>query len=304
MRVRTIQLEDIAQYEQIGVEEGRKSSLNLQKWLDTGRTSLDWCFVIELDGQFLGRIIYGIFEEEPYDIKVWQIKLADTEGGLLNIGNKLLADSIEILKEKGFNTVEYHLYSTTPELFETFQSIFKTHGFQIVQEKKSFETNQVNNIDKAKKFEYKTLKEVGEKVFIEAIESVTEGTLDREDVMSIKLHGSRKAATLYFELLKEIDFNETWWRIAYNEKKEMIGLVVPQKFSEEEGAINYIGVTPTQRGNGYVRELLWEGARIMIEDGIQNIMADIDIQNYPLEKALEQLGYQCSRSELVLKLEL
>lgn len=54
------------------------------------------------------------------------------------------------------------------------------------------------------------MQEVGEEEFIDAIEMVTEGTLDREDLKGIMSHGSKQAATLYFELLKEIEFNETW----------------------------------------------------------------------------------------------
>lgn len=42
----------------------------------------------------------------------------------------------------------------------------------------------------------------------------------------------------------------------------------------------------------------------MIEDGIQNLIADIDVQNHPLEKALELLGYQHKRSQVVLTLDL
>ncbi len=304
MKVRTIQLEDIAQFEQIGMKDNSKPILNLQQWLDTGRTTLEWCFVIEAEGQFLGRIIYGVFEEQPYDLKIWQINVADTAYDLFEVGNKLLTDSIEALKPKGFKTVEYHLYSTASEIFETYQFLFKEQGFRIVQEKKSFGANQVCHVETAKRLHYKTLHEVGEEAFIGAIEMVTEGTFDREDLTGIVSHGSKQAAILYFELLKEIDFNETWWRLAYDKKGEFIGLVVPQKFSEDKGAINYIGVTPAQRGKGYVNDLLWEGSRLMIEDGLQNLIADIDVQNHPLEKALELLGYQYKRSLVVLKLDL
>jgi ribosomal protein S18 acetylase RimI-like enzyme len=92
--------------------------------------------------------------------------------------------------------------------------------------------------------------------------------------------------------------------MAYDTEGELVGLVVPQKFSENRGAINYIGVTPFQRGKGYVNGLLLEGSRLMIEDGIENLIADIDVQNYPLKKALGLLGYQFKCSQVVLKLDL
>ena len=304
MNVRTIQLEDVAQFEQIGIEANSKPKLNLHQWLDMGRTRLEWCFVIEIEGEFLGRIIYGIFEEQPYDLKIWHIKIADSIYDFFEVGKKLLTDSKEVLKSKGFKTVEYHLYSTASEIFETHQSLFKEQGFRIMQEKESFEANQVRYVETSNRLHYKTLQEVGEEMFIGAIEMVTEGTLDREDLTGIMFYGSKQAANLYFELLKEIDFNETWWRMAYDAEGEFVGLVVPQKFSGNRGAINYIGVTPVQRGKGYVNDLLWEGSRLMIEDGIENLIADIDVQNHPMKKALELLGYQFKCSQVVLKLDL
>ncbi|WP_281532845.1 hypothetical protein [Anaerocolumna aminovalerica] len=36
MKVRTINLEDVAQFEQIGMGADNKSILNLNKWLDAG----------------------------------------------------------------------------------------------------------------------------------------------------------------------------------------------------------------------------------------------------------------------------
>ncbi|WP_026891199.1 GNAT family N-acetyltransferase [Lacrimispora aerotolerans] len=303
MNVRTIQLEEASQFEQIGMAVNSKK-LNLHQWLDMGRTRLEWCFVIEIEGKFQGRIIYGIFDVHPCDLKIWQMKIADSVNNFLEVGNKLLTDSIEVLKLKGFKTVEYHLYSTASYIIEIYQSLFRELGFCIMQEKESFEANQIRCVETSNRLHYKTLQEVGEKMFIGAIEIVTEGTLDREDLTSVISHGSQQAAILYFELLKEIDFNETWWRMAYDKEGEFVGLVVPQKLSVHRGAINYIGVTPVQRGRGYVNDLLWEGSRLMIEEGIENLIADIDVQNYPLKKALELLGYQFECSQVVLKLDL
>lgn len=32
---------------------------------------------------------------------------------------------------------------------------------------------------------------------------------------------------MYYELLKEIDFNQDWWKLAYDLNDEFVGLVVP-----------------------------------------------------------------------------
>jgi len=51
-----------------------------------------------------------------------------------------------------------------------------------------------------------------------------------------------------------------------------IGLIIPQCFNEKEGVINYIGVLPEYRGNGYGLNLLSEGTRILTENGIKKYM--------------------------------
>lgn len=233
------------------------------------------------------------------------MKLEDTPNGLCEIGCQLLRDSLEQMKAShDFETVEYHLYSGKPAVFEAYQQIFESQGFHIEQEKKSFAASSLNCINTPKKLSFKTLQEIGENEFIKAIEQVSAGTLDQDDLNSIKMLGPEEAAKQYFDILKEIDFNPYWWQVAYNDNNEFVGLVVPQKFDETSGAINYIGVVPEQRGKGYVDALLAHGTQRLLDEKLEEIIADIDIQNVPLEKALMRLGYAYERSMLVLKLKL
>lgn len=69
--------------------------------------------------------------------------------------------------------------------------------------------------------------ELSEAQFVIAIEDVTRDTLDRDDVDNNAMYGTKKAAEMYYELLKEIDFNQDWWKLAYDLNDEFVGLVVP-----------------------------------------------------------------------------
>ncbi|MDH8676873.1 hypothetical protein QE109_01875 [Fusibacter bizertensis] len=69
--------------------------------------------------------------------------------------------------------------------------------------------------------------EQSEAQFVIAIEDVTRNTLDRDDVDNNAMYGTKKAAEMYYELLKEIDFNQDWWKLAYDLNDEFVGLVVP-----------------------------------------------------------------------------
>ncbi len=105
-------------------------------------------------------------------------------------------------------------------------------------------------------------------------------------------------------MLKDIDFNPDWWQVAYNDQSEFVGLVVPQKFDDDCGAINYIGVSPDKRGKGYINDLLLEGSQLIFDANIPKIIADIDVENFPLDKSLNALGFEYERSLVVLKLNL
>jgi len=304
MIIRHIETTDITKFEAIETEDGNKPTLNLSRWLEAERTKLEWCFVAEESGKFLARVIYGVFEEQPHDLKIWQLKTDNKVPDFLEVGKALIRNSLAQLKEEGFKTAEYHLYSSPENDFKADQSIFIEQGFLLTQEKKSFEAIQLNALDQKQRLTYKTIEETGKEVFINAIEQVTQSTLDREDLDTISTHGSLKAAIMYYEILEEIDYNASWWRLGYLDDGTFVGLVIPQRFSEEAGAINYIGVVPQKRGAGYVQDLLEEGSRLMLEAGISILIADIDVQNYPLENALKRLGYIEKRSLAVLKLEI
>lgn len=302
MMIRKIESNEILKFEQIGVTDTASPKLNLQKWMDQGRTSLDKCFVAEDSGTFLARIIFGIFEDQPRDLKIWQIKLEHHIENPQEVLEKLIEQSIKALGHQRFMTVEYHLYHQSTKNIEQVLGAFERAGFKITQQKKTFEINRDQRVHTKQRLTYKNLLEVGKEAFISAIELVTTNTLDREENECISMHGSMGAAKNLFELLKEIDLSPTWWKLAYNDQSELVGLVVPQRFSEVLGAINYIGVVPTERGRGYSMDLIEHSTHLMLSLSIQTVIADIDIYNLPLETALIRSGFSLKGSLSVLKL--
>lgn len=82
---------------------------------------------------------------------------------------------------------------------------------------------------------------------------------------------------------------------------ELIGLVVPKRFSEVLGALNYIGVVSNERGQGYSMDLIAHSTQIMFSLSIQTVIADIDICNLPLETALTRAAFFLKGSLSVFK---
>ena len=112
--------------------------------------------------------------------------------------------------------------------------------------------------------------------------------------------GGDRAALEYVGSMKELDFNADWWRLGYC-GGELAGLVLPQKLGDTIGAINYIGVLPGFRGHSCGSMLIAEGTRILHENGMREIIADIDTMNYPMAAALERVGYVFRMDESVLR---
>lgn len=294
MIVRNIDKTDIESFAKL-IESKKTFNETLSSWINSGITNLEWCFVIEDDNKFLGRIIYGLFDEEFVILDI-----CFKENSERNI-EQLLQDSLEEMNDKGLTRVECHLYSDK-DYFQEYVDTFIKSGFKSIQEKMSFiweKGNIINN--KTTRLQFKSLQKVGSEEFINAIEKVTEGTLDKDDLDCIREFGSKQAAIKYFNSLKDIDFNKNWWRLAYTNNNDLVGLIIPQKFNDNEGAINYIGVVPEKRGNSHVNDLIIEGIMILNENNIKKIIADIDVNNYPLEKALCKEGFKLDCKMLVLK---
>lgn len=304
MNIRTITVNDILTFEQIGYIEGSKPTLDLQTWLTQGRTQLSLCFVVEDSNQFLARIIYGISDENPDELILWQIKSCLSVQDPMSIREILLKESLEVLKQQGFKNVEYHLHSHVVEDVDGYEAMFLHQNFTLSQKKLTFETLKSRETEPNPTLTFKTLEQVGEDLFIEAIEHVTKDTLDQDDLEQIALVGSKHAATNLFNLLKEIDNNPSWWQLCFSADNRLVGLVVPQRFSETRGAINYIGVTPEHRGQGYSSNLIEHATQRLFNEGVQQVVADFDVQNTPLKNAFLEQGYSMKGTLSILKKQL
>ncbi len=292
MRVRNIIKNEIEIFAKLTNTPLDKFKENFFTSVSNGITKLDWCFVLEDNSEVLGGIIYSAFDKEL----TFGIHFFSPESSHIQV---LLNGSLELMKQYTFHEVSPHLYSDKKG-YEKYKKAFLSCGFEITQEKKSYLWKEGCINTPPHQITFKSLEKVGDSTFIDAIERVTENTFDKDDLDSIRDFGSHNAAVNYFNSLKDIDFNPTWWHLGYV-NSELIGLIIPQKFDEVHGAINYIGVVPEQRGKGYIDDFLIEGTRILKENGIKSIIGDIDVDNYPMEASLIRQNYKFDCSMLVLK---
>lgn len=303
MIVRSIKPEEVAEFCMVGLDEEKAHDFKekmLKAW-EENRSYPEWCFVVEEDGLFIARTAFDIFPSEPRNLMVWALYVPEGED-YLGIGEKLFKEAINYFRDKEFKLLQYHLYGKDDSKFGQSRKLYLKSGFQIHQEKKNYLFTEEQLPELSGRLTYKSLRVVGEEKYINAIKRVTEKTLDTYDEKDVNELGAEEAARNSFYMLKDIDHNEEWWKLAYEHNGDFIGLIVPHKFNDRVGAINYIGVIPEKRGNGYVNDLLIIGTGILKDNGIEEIIADIDINNFPMENALKSVGYKFNQKELVLEI--
>jgi hypothetical protein len=153
---------------------------------------------------------------------------------------------------------------------------------------------------------FRTLEEVGEETFVEAIEKASEGTHDREIREERQRLGAKRAAQDFFEDAQRVMHDSSWWRLAYAPSGELVGLVMP---AESPGFLTlfYVGVVPMMRGQGYVNDLLSAGTATLLKTRSKHdkpLIADTDVSNAPMAAAFERAGWArfAGRQEYVVSL--
>ncbi len=293
MSVRTIESPEISVFSK-ETPSSASWEIQLRSLLRDGKTRFSWCFVFERNGVFVGRIVYGLMDQ---DLIVFYLSMDETEDHAMDT---LIRESGRIMAERGFPKVTLHLYSDKPS-FEWYARTLQRNDFVVVQRKIGFINKSLRANPSKNRLVFRSRKSVGDDGFIEAICQVTRDTLDQNDLDALERYGDQPAAKRLFEVLRQIDDRRDWWQLAYCDRNLFAGLVVPQKIGESTGAINYIGVAPEHRGQGFVSELLEEGIRILREHKVSEIIADIDTGNFPLDKALRAKGFVPDSSMLVMK---
>ena len=266
---------------------------NIQRWINDEFIKASDCYVFDNGETLLGGVCFcGNTDEE---IQILDFALA---AAIMPNGNELLSQAVYYAVNPKIGKVSYNLYNDTEQYLDI-KNLFLKAGFIVEQEKMAYICEKADFVTSANELHFKSVAETGEDLFTDIVERVTVGTLDQLMAADAVRLGSLQAAHEFVNALKKIDFNADWWRLGYD-KDLLIGLIIPQRFSEKEGAINYIGVLPEYRGRGYGLALLSEGTRILTENGIEKIYADIDIANKPLAFSLEKLGYAFKMEEVVL----
>lgn len=310
--VRQIRPDELAAFAAIGnrAEEAAVVQAYLEKMMKLGSIRIEWCYVLEEDGILCGRIAFWTMPKVGRPLAMVLVELPWDRQDYLSIGKAFLESTLSFMQAQGAEKIEYVL--DTPAMVPQFQrsveqrvSLLAHAGFRLDRETNRFEWNKDKRIAAApdRSLTFRALSEVGDSAFIEAIMRVSHHTLDQRIHDEREHAGPWQHAANLFEELKEMEYDPTWWQLAFDEMDNLVGIVMPAK-APAFATIAYIGVVPERRGHGYIDPLLQQGTSILLAAGEALIRADTDVSNVPMAQAFLRAGYTqfCSRSEYSLEL--
>ena len=295
MRTHTVRAAELNRFVEAGGAASHRKEVRqyVQSMFDAGSMRPEWCFVIEEGGRSLGRVALWTLPgmDEPLDLVLLDVPWKD-----LSAGECLLADVLERARSFGAREIGHVL--DAPPMRPQWQDspdrrveLLERVGFTLRRETSRFEWRREIGLPAAAgRLDFRALDEVGEEAFVEAIERVSEGTLDREIQDERDELGPAEAAREFFELERKLEYEPAWCQLAFAPDGGLVGLVMPAR-NPTSAVINYIGVVPEHRGRAYVDDLLAAGTAALHAAGAERVRADTDTHNLPMAAAFRRAGY-------------
>ena len=300
MNTRPVRADDLDFFVEAAPDHHSEVEQYLESMFAAGSMRPEWCFVAEEEGDApLGRVAFWTLPgmEEPFALVLLDVPW---DGDYVGVGTRLLEVVLEEARTLGAEEIEHVI--DDPPMRPQFQhhphkrvELLECVGFSFRRETGRFEWRGGEPPFAPGRLSFRTLEEVGEDAFVEAMREVSEGTLDREIQGELERLGELGAARDFFEYARRVKHDPTSWRLAYAPSGELAGLVMP---AEPPGflTIFYVGVVPRMRGQGYVDDLLAAGTATLLEarrweGNDRPLRADTDVANGPMAAAFERAGW-------------
>lgn len=299
MRIRPIGADELDVFvEACGTSHRKEVEQYVQSMFAAGAMRPEWCFVVEEEGLPLGRVAFWTL---PGADRPLALVLLDVpwEGEYRAVGGHLLGEVLQRARALGAAEIEHVV--DAPPMHPQFQhaperraGLLEGAGFALKRETIRFEWRGERSPVLRGRLVFRALEEVGEGAFVDAMERVSEGTLDREIRAQRERLGPQGAARGFFRDASRVR-DPSWWRLAYAPNGELVGLVMP---AAPPGFLTvfYVGVVPEMRGRGYVDDLLAAGTATLLDARAEggdekHLRADTDVDNAPMAAAFGRAGW-------------
>ncbi len=185
MHTRPLRTDEVDLFVGAAPDHRREVEQYLESMFAAGSMRPEWCFVAEEEGGGpLGRVAFWTL---PGMEKPFALVLIDIPWGAdyVGMGTRLLEDVLEEARALGAEEIEHVV--DDPPMRPQFQhypqkrvELLEGVGFDFRRETRRFEWRGGEPPTGPGRLSFRTLEEVGEDAFVEAMKEVSEGTLDRE----------------------------------------------------------------------------------------------------------------------------
>lgn len=256
----------------------------LKQAIQDGEIKLEDCYILEHNHQIVAR---AIIMNDCY------LGLYTLENISQESANEFLANVLKRYPNREFRT---DLYSDKKNYNAIFLSLL-ANGFKDIIHKESY-TIQTMPIYTNSKLLFKAIGSNDETLLADLFIQVVKDNKDSTILKEIKEKGLENGSRDFLLELKQVDFKSELWIIAYFENKP-IGFVIVQRLTESDAGIGYIGVVPEYRGKHFSKDLLYRAINLAYQYKIKKLIADIDVENYPMRNNLLNCGFTLDCTETV-----
>jgi len=302
MKVRSIRRTEISLFARLSTKPRRTEEV-LVEMFEKCESCPEWCFVGLENRKATARIGFWVLPSIISTFHVGWLEIPWREARF-KTGTELWREVLPRVRNFGATHIESAIDSDD-EYHPRRVRFYEALGLPCIQEKQEYVWHTGTGVSEPRPgLVFRSLREVGTNAFLQAIECVTRGTLDREDQVVRREEKPGVAAQSYFDILRDIDYTPERWLLAFTRRGALVGLAAPQMLNDTVGAINYIGVVPGQRGKGYVNALLSKGTTLLRDAGARQVIASIDFQNAPMIAAAARAEFKPETSSRIYRLKL
>jgi GNAT superfamily N-acetyltransferase len=288
MQIRNIETEEFEKFVALADHPEEFTSQLAHLW-ETGYSFPDYCFVVEENQQFLAGVVYWIQPLIPKEIMLldffhdWQSSSSDSVV-------LLLKTTIQHFKKTGARSVECRLFSDSSHHIYEKKSLLEKVHLTLILEKINYQLSEKIPQD-SHVLQWRNSGELTREQIITLLGRVSTPTLDRYEIYNLERFGGADHALDLYNALTDIDPSDDCWQIAYTEADGDLGIVVPQIIEGHTALINYLGVVPELRGNGYGYHLMTHALSQLKNQGFNQFLMDSDTGNLPILHILAKCGF-------------
>jgi ribosomal protein S18 acetylase RimI-like enzyme len=260
-------------------------------------TKPGWCLVGLDDGVPVTRAALWALPDHdvPTDIVLIDADWNDAE---LAGRRALLSKVHDLAAAEGSDALSHHVDSPPgpPQYQENDEDrirLLAESGYELMRDgvRWAYSGSPSQEAARAQSLVFRSLPEVGEEAFVEAIASTYQGTRDSWITSNIEKHGMLGAARKDFLEYQGLDHLPEWWELAYSEDGVLAGVIMAAR-NPSAAVVAYVGVVPNQRGHGLAPQLVRRGTEQLLASGADEIAGDCDRDNVGMVKAFERAGFE------------